>query len=86
MFSTRIFLSGENILPVKNRAAVQKSSGNASDIPAKNVSLSLEQQSIRMKVINLGENNTVLSSFIAEMRDRTVQKDSLRFRTAGLQS
>ena len=34
-----------------------------------------------MKVINLGENNTVLSSFIAEMRDRTVQKDSLRFRT-----
>ena len=34
-----------------------------------------------MKVINLGENNTVLSSFIAEMRDRTIQKDSLRFRT-----
>lgn len=34
-----------------------------------------------MKVINLGENNTVLSSFIAQLRDRTIQKDSLRFRT-----
>ena len=65
----------------ENRAAEQNSDGKASVIPAKNVSLSLEQQSIRMKVINLGENNTVLSNFIAEMRDRTVQKDSLRFRT-----
>lgn len=34
-----------------------------------------------MKVINLGENNTVLNTFIAEMRDATIQKDSLRFRT-----
>ena len=34
-----------------------------------------------MKVINLGENNTVLNSFMAEMRDIAIQKDSLRFRT-----
>lgn len=33
-----------------------------------------------MKVVNLGENNSVLNSFIAEMRDIAVQKDSLRFR------
>ena len=34
-----------------------------------------------MKVVNLGENNTVLNSFIAEIRDVRIQKDSLRFRT-----
>jgi len=34
-----------------------------------------------MKVINLGENNSVLNTFIAEMRDARIQKDSLRFRT-----
>ena len=34
-----------------------------------------------MKVINLGENNTVLNAYIAEMRDANIQKDSLRFRT-----
>lgn len=34
-----------------------------------------------MNVINLGENNTVLNTFLAEMRDATIQKDSLRFRT-----
>ncbi len=34
-----------------------------------------------MKVINLGENNSVLNSFMAEMRDIAIQKDSLRFRT-----
>lgn len=33
-----------------------------------------------MKVINLGESNTILNRFIAEMRDKTIQKDSLRFR------
>lgn len=33
-----------------------------------------------MKVINLGENNSVLNNFIAEMRDKTIQKDSMRFR------
>lgn len=34
-----------------------------------------------MKVINLGRDNTVLNTYIAEMRDRHIQKDSLRFRT-----
>lgn len=33
-----------------------------------------------MKVINLGENNSVLNTFVAEIRDIKVQKDSLRFR------
>lgn len=33
-----------------------------------------------MKVINLGETNSVLNRFVAEMRDKTIQKDSLRFR------
>ena len=33
-----------------------------------------------MKVINLGETNSVLNKFVSEMRDITVQKDSLRFR------
>ena len=34
-----------------------------------------------MKVIRLGEKNSVLNTFIAELRDRTVQNDSLRFGT-----
>jgi len=33
-----------------------------------------------MKVINLGEKNSVLNCFIAELRDSRIQKDSLRFR------
>ena len=33
-----------------------------------------------MKVINLGETNSVLNSFVAQMRDKTVQKDRERFR------
>ena len=33
-----------------------------------------------MKVINLGESPSVLNSYLAEMRDRTIQKDSMRFR------
>jgi uracil phosphoribosyltransferase len=33
-----------------------------------------------MKVINLGENNSILNRFIAEIRDKEIQKDSLRFR------
>ncbi len=33
-----------------------------------------------MKVINLGGSPSVLNSFVAEMRDRRIQKDSLRFR------
>ena len=34
-----------------------------------------------MKVVNLGENNSVLNNFIAEIRDVRIQKDRLRFRT-----
>lgn len=33
-----------------------------------------------MKLINLGEGNSVLNSFVAQMRDKDVQKDSMRFR------
>ncbi len=33
-----------------------------------------------MKVINLGENNSILNRFVAELRDKEIQKDSLRFR------
>ena len=33
-----------------------------------------------MKVINLGEQNSVLNKFVAQMRDVNVQKDSMRFR------
>ena len=34
-----------------------------------------------MKVINLGENNTVLNKFVAQLRDISIQKDRMRFRT-----
>lgn len=34
----------------------------------------------KMKVINLGQKNSILNKFVSQMRDRTVQKDSLRFR------
>ena len=33
-----------------------------------------------MKVINLGESNTILNRFVAQIRDHKVQKDSMRFR------
>ena len=33
-----------------------------------------------MKVINLGEKNSILNSFVAQMRDKVIQKDSMRFR------
>ena len=33
-----------------------------------------------MKVINLGESNSILNKFVAELRDKNIQKDSLRFR------
>jgi uracil phosphoribosyltransferase len=33
-----------------------------------------------MKVINLGETNSVMNRFVAEIRDKTTQKDSMRFR------
>ena len=34
-----------------------------------------------MKTVNLGESHSVLNSFIAELRDASIQKDRLRFRT-----
>ncbi|MDD2419887.1 MAG: uracil phosphoribosyltransferase [Bacteroidia bacterium] len=33
-----------------------------------------------MKIINLGETNSALNNFIAEIRDTAIQKDSMRFR------
>ncbi len=33
-----------------------------------------------MKVINLGEKNSILNKFVAQMRDKSIQKDSMRFR------
>ena len=33
-----------------------------------------------MKVINIGEAHSVLNTFVAELRDARIQKDSLRFR------
>ena len=33
-----------------------------------------------MEIVNLGEHDSVLNRFIAQMRDRSVQKDSMRFR------
>lgn len=34
-----------------------------------------------MKIINLGETNSVIGDIVAQMRDRNIQKDSLRFRS-----
>ena len=33
-----------------------------------------------MKVINLGQTDSVLNNFVAQMRDKDIQKDSMRFR------
>lgn len=33
-----------------------------------------------MKIVNLGQNNSILNRFIAELRDKAIQKDSMRFR------
>jgi len=33
-----------------------------------------------MKIINIGEKNSVLNTFIAEIRDKDIQKDAMRFR------
>lgn len=33
-----------------------------------------------MKIIDLGQQNSILNRFIAELRDKDIQKDSLRFR------
>lgn len=34
-----------------------------------------------MQVVNLGESNSILSAFVAQMRDKKVQKNTLLFRT-----
>ena len=34
-----------------------------------------------MEIINLGKENSILNKFISQMRDRQVQKDSMRFRS-----
>ncbi len=34
-----------------------------------------------MRVINLGEQNSILNRFVSEIRDKNIQKDPLRFRT-----
>ena len=33
-----------------------------------------------MKVINLGQETSILNKFVAQMCDKDVQKDSMRFR------
>ena len=43
------------------------------------VTESSEQDKI-MKVINLGEKNSLLNTYVAQLRDKKVQKDSMRFR------
>lgn len=40
----------------------------------------LKQKQHDMKIINLSENNSILNSFIAEIRDVNIQNDSMRFR------
>lgn len=34
-----------------------------------------------MKVVNIGEKNSVLNDFVAQLRDKTIQKDKVRFRS-----
>ena len=34
-----------------------------------------------MEIINLGEKSSILNTFVAQLRDKETQKDSLRFRT-----
>lgn len=34
-----------------------------------------------MELVNLGEHSSILNSFVAQLRDKDFQKDSLRFRT-----
>ena len=39
-----------------------------------------QKTTITMKIINLSEENTILNSFIREIRDTQIQNDSMRFR------
>lgn len=47
----------------------------------KNWRIFAEIITLNMKVINLGEKSSSLNSFVAQLRDKDLQKDSLRFRT-----
>lgn len=47
----------------------------------KNWRIFAEIITLDMKVINLGEKSSSLNSFVAQLRDKDLQKDSLRFRT-----
>lgn len=38
------------------------------------------RNSLIMKIINLGEKNSVLNTFVSQMRDKDIQKDPMRFR------
>ena len=33
-----------------------------------------------MKIVNIGDKNSALNTFIAEIRDKSIQKDAMRFR------
>lgn len=40
----------------------------------------MNSKSDHMKVINLGEKNSLINKFVSQMRDKKIQKDSMRFR------
>ncbi len=46
----------------------------------KDIFVGVKQTLKPMKVINLGEKNSILNKFVAQMRDKDIQKDSMRFR------
>ena len=49
-------------------------------VKEKDIFVSHKQMIRPMQVVNLGEKNTILQKFVAQMRDRDIQKDSMRFR------
>ena len=49
-------------------------------LPNKDIFVSDKPKPHNMKVINLGEKNSILNKFVAQMRDKGIQKDSMRFR------
>ena len=53
---------------------------NFANAENKDIFAEIFQTSIPMKVINLGESNSILNKFVAQMRDKKIQKDSMRFR------
>lgn len=40
----------------------------------------MDSKKRRMRIINLGDSNSILNKFVSELRDVNIQKDSLRFR------